>query len=210
MNSYMAVLTFIAAFIFLLPTPARATELESIYARVRLSPAQYEKWLASPMKHMTDFDDWNTMTPEWSEDWRRHYYKWKFETMGDMIRAAEKQAAEWTIDVGDMTSRPLVRYDAEKGVFTYAQLFYDENFINFMLDLSALRTLSAFKDTDGPDFLVIYPFFWDPGTTVILEIGRGTTKFHSAQTAPEAFKDFIREANAHFDAELEEMEPDED
>ena len=189
----------------LTPSEAVATEHDSIYVEVHISAGQYEKWLKSPMRHMHDFNDWGEMTDEWSPEWLQHYYKWDFATMADLIGTVKKEAAADEQEFS-WTSRPYVNYDAEAGIFTFAQLLYDENYINFMLDISAYRTLADFKDTDEPDFLVIYPFFWDPGYTVILEIGRGYTKFHNQETAPAAFRDFIKKADAHFKAETERYE----
>ena len=196
---FVCTLVLFLAISALYPEKAEAAELESIYVRVRISPEGYKKWLASPMKHMQDFDDWNEMTDEWTEDWVEDYYQWEFRTMGDLVKTIEAEAA--SDEESDWNSKPYIEYDEKEGVFTFAQLFYDENFINFMLDLSAYRTFADFKDTDGPDFAVIYPFFWDPGYTVIMEIGRGYAKFHTEETAPEAFGAFIERAGAHFDAE---------
>ena len=179
-------------------------EFESIYVRVHISPEQYEKWLASPMKHMHDFTDWNEMTGEWEEDWKDSYYTWDYGTIRELITVVEKDST--TIDDNAITSPPFIHYDANSGVFTYAQLLFDENFINFMLDISAYRTIADFKDTDETDFLVIYPYLWDPGYTVVMEIGKGYTKFHTEESAPEAFQDFIDAANAHFDVEVEHMQ----
>lgn len=197
-----------AALTPLFPARAEATENDSIYVRVHISPEAYEAWRKSPMKHMHDFQDWREMTDQWSPDWVEYYYKWDFPTMGDLVRATEREAADWQPDATAMQSRPYIHYDPQEGVFTYAQLFYDENFINYMLDISAYRMFADFKDTDTRDFLVVYPYFWDPGYTVILEIGRGYTKFHTEQTAPAAFQEFIETANAHFDAEIDALPED--
>lgn len=182
-------------------TAAFATELDSIYVRVRISPGQMANWLRSPMKHMHDFNDWSEMTPEWDESWKSHFYTWDFETMWAMVKARVREGSSRLAPVWG--SRPYIQYDAKAETFTFAQLAYDENYINFMLDIAAYRTLADFKDTDGPDFLVIYPFLWDPGYAVIMEIGKGYTRFHTEETAPPEFKEFIETADAHFEAELE-------
>lgn len=178
-------------------------EFDSIYVRVHISPQQFEKWLASPMRHMHDFNDWNEMTTEWEEGWEDDYYSWDYKTIRELIDVVEKESA--VTDDNAITSPPFIHYDRTNGVFTYAQLLFDENFINFMLDISAYRTIAGFKDTDEPDFLVIYPYLWDPGYTVIMEIGRGYTKFHSEESVPAQFQEFIDAANAHFDTEVEQM-----
>lgn len=194
--------------IFCVPLPVHATELDSIYVRVRISPDRYEKWLASPMKSMFDFDDWHEMTPEWLGVRPPHLYKWDLATMDEMIKAFEKEAADWTMD--KWTSRPFVRYDAENGALTFAQLFFAENYVDFALYIAAFRTLADFKDTDDPDFLVVCPFFWSPGYLVIMEIGKGYTKFYTEATAPAAFKTFLKEAAAHFNAEMDQFEDEPD
>ena len=186
------------------PAKAEATELDSIYIRVPISPERYRAWLASPLRHAGDFDDWSGMSEQWEDEWRADFYDWDFATNGELVDSTlEQMAAEWD---DDWNSQPYIDYDEARGIFTYAQLLYDENFINFANDLSAFRSLADFKDTDEPGFIAIYPFIWDPGYTVIMEIGKGSTKFHTEATAPPAFKRFIEEAGAHFDAELEKME----
>lgn len=280
------------------PAKAEATELDSIYVSVRISPEQYRKWQESPMKHMDEYDDWDQMTDQWDESWKDEYYRWDYKTMGEMTAMNESPApktapvsdsapavnsADWQQGVDDSVamieawaqsslqqfhkkifsdptldkesadkafasyketmekvtedariraeqmrkldlsahtpnapadedpflygSYPHIEYNEQEGVFTYAQLLYDENFINCMLDLSAYRTLADFKDTEGPDFLVIYPFIWNPGYTVIMEVGKGYTKFHhNEETVPASFQKFMERANAHFGKELAELE----
>lgn len=200
-----AVVLLAAALSVLPPAPAAATELDSIYVKVRISPQQMAKWLRSPMRHMHEFDDWKEMTEEWDESWPEHYYTWDYETMWDMVKDRVRQGKGKTSLWG---SPPYIHYDVKEQTFTFAQLMYGENYFDFMLDISAYRTLAEYKDTDGPDFLVIYPFLWEPGCTdaVIMEIGRGYTKFHTEKTAPPEFAEFIQTANGFFDAQLEKLE----
>lgn len=200
--SILTICTLLIASLFY-PAKAEATELESIYVRVPISPERYQAWLASPLKHAGDFADWAGMTEEWEDDWTDDFYDWDIATNAALVESIQKEMAEPWDD--DWNSQPYVSYDAEQGIFRYAQLLYDENYINFTNDLSAFRSLADFKDTDEPGFIVIYPFIWDPGYTVIMELGKGYAKFHTEKTAPPSFKAFIAEANAHFDAELEKL-----
>lgn len=185
------------------PTKAAAAELDSIYISVRISPEQYQKWLESPMKHMHDYNDWEQMTDEWDEYWEKDYYEWDFGTMGEMVEGfkGEEEAIDWSYG-----SPPYVNYDPREGVFTFAQLLFGDNYIDFMLYLSAFRALADFKDTEEPDFLAIYPRLWDPGYAVIMEIGKGYTKFYSENDASPEFQEFIKKANAHFDKEIASLE----
>lgn len=197
------ILCLVTAFTVLHPATAKAAELESIYVRVRISPDQYRQWLASPMKHMHEFTDWNMMTDDWEDNWKKSFYTWDYKTIGDMVKAREDEMA--SPDQDPFNSRPYIGYDEKEGVFTFAQLVYDENYINFLLDLSAYRTLADFKDTDGPDFAVIYPYIWDPGYTVIMAIGKSSVTFHTEENAPPEFTSFIATANAHFEKEIKEL-----
>lgn len=125
-----------------------------------------------------------------------------------MVEDSENEMAspEWC---DDWNTRPYINYDRPRGIFTYAQLLHDENLINCTNDISAYRSLADFKDTDEPGFIVIYPLLWDPGYTVIMEIGKGCAKFHTEETAPPEFQCFIEEANEHFRSELESLQEDE-
>ena len=186
------------------PSRAGATEMSSLYLRVRISPAQYEKWLDSPMRRMEEYTDWNQMTDQWEEGWKEHYYHVDFRTVRELVESIRKEAAS----KGDgWTSPPFYDYDAESGTLTYAQLLFDENFINYMIYLAALRSLADFKDTDGPDFVVIYPYLWDPGCDVIMEISRNKTAFYQENTAPPEFAAFKAAADIHFAKELENNTP---
>lgn len=192
----------VLAALLLRPAKAETTELESIYVRVPISPQRYARWLASPLRHPREFDDWSQMNEQMGDDYHEYLYDWEDMTNGALaaVRENEMTCREW--DDG-WSTRPYINYDRSRGLFTYAQLLYDENLVNFTNDVSAYRTLADFKDTDEPGFIVIYPFLWDPGYTVIMEIGKGCTKFHTEATAPTEFACFIEEANRHFRAELD-------
>ena len=204
-SSVLVLCAYLVA-VLLFPGRAEATELESIYVRVPISPEAYRRWLASPLRHAGDFDDWRGMSDQWEDDWAEEFYDWDFATNGDLVASIRDQmTSEWN---DEWNSQPYVDYDEAVGVFRYAQLLYDENFINFANDLAAYRSFADFKDTDEPGFIVIYPFLWDPGYGVIMEIGRGGAAFHAENAPPAGFKAFIDEANAHFDAELDALEED--
>jgi hypothetical protein len=186
------------------PSRAGATEMSSLYLQVHISPTQYEKWLDSPVRRMEEYTDWSQMTDQWEDGWKEHYYHADFRTVRELVESIRKEAAS----KGDgWTSPPFYEYDAENGTLTYAQLLFDENFINYMLSLAALRSLADFKDTDGPDFVVIYPYLWDPGCDVILEISRNKTAFYRDNNTPPEFAAFKATADAHFAKELENNTP---
>lgn len=195
----IALCTFLARGLFN-SAKTDASELDSAYISVHISPEQYRKWLQSPMKHMRDYDDWDQMTDEWDEGWKKDFYAWDCKTMGEMVDYIKMNAAD--AEAMSYDTAPYINYDPREGIFTFAQLLYGENFIDFMLDLSAYRAFADFKNTEEPDFMVIYPRMWDSGYAVIMEIGMGYTKFHTENTVPPAFQEFIKKANAHFGKEI--------
>lgn len=172
------------------PHTAEAAELDSIYIRVPISPERYSQWLASPLRHSREFGDWSKMNGQMGDDYHEDLYDWDDMTNGELveIRKNDMASSDWE---DDWNTRPYINYDRSRGVFTYAQLLYDENLINFTNDLSAFRSMADFKDTDEPGFIVIYPLLWDSGYTVILEIDKGSAVFLTEDTAAPEFKSFI-------------------
>jgi hypothetical protein len=132
----------------------------SLYLKVRLSKAAYESYLASPCVDARDFGDWmdwlakaemagGPMTPD---DVREIGQTSQPVPVTEVIHA-------WTSNEWAMGKSI---YDESAEVWQFGILQFSENYHEYLVNLPFLRGVDRFKDKPGKDFLLVYPYIWDP------------------------------------------------
>ncbi len=154
------------------------SEPSSLYMRVTLSQARLDAFLHSPLNS-------GDYLPHASTDWRswldskRFYGQISDREIAEMnpIRnlglPPHSTVADFITNlVEDIYFSPgQVQSDPVCHRWSLTVLGLSENYLDFLVTLSVLRAVAQFKDLPGEDFILIYPYLWEP------EAGRGANAF---------------------------------
>lgn len=144
------------------------SEPSSLYMRVHLTAEQLEAFQSSRLMAPRSYDDWQP----WLDS----------KTFHGNITAADIQNLNPSLDAGasdvqsvgeylsflleDAYASPSqANYDATTQTWTLYVMQLSENYNDFIVALSILRGIAAYKDLPGDDFIIIYPYLWaeNPG-----------------------------------------------
>src|SRR5262249_49259310 len=167
------------------------SEPSSLYMRVRLTAKNLEAFKNSLLIAPSHYTDWQP----WLHT--RTYY-------GE-ITDAEIQGMEFSevLSVGEYLSLLLqdvyaspsqARYDIASNTWTLCVMELSENYKDFILVLSILRGIAAYKDTPGEDFIIIYPYLWTDNSEMYVDAYVTLTTGNS-QMVNEIPAEAITEAN---------------
>lgn len=181
------------------------SEPSSLYVRVRLTPAAYAAFLASPLALPKAYSDWRA----WLDASRYHghisderiqaaTHPEKATTVGDYL--AETDAMR-VLGIGSS-------YDPTTEIWLYRLIECSENYFDFLLILSVLRAVSRYKDLPSApstdDFILIYPFLWGGAAEAYLVITQGASYFReeipaaAQQEADDSFQAMYAAISAQF------------
>lgn len=154
------------------------SEPSSLYVRVRLTPAAFAAFQASPLALPKEYSDWRA----WLDS--RHYHGYisderigaathpeKATTVGDYLAETDAMSA---LGIGSS-------YDSATQTWLYRLIECSENYFDFLLILSVLRAVARYKDLPSApsteDFILIYPYLWGGDAEAYLVITPGASHF---------------------------------
>jgi hypothetical protein len=174
------------------------SEPSSLYARVRLSQAAFAAFQSSTPKLPSDYHDWLP--------WLANRQFYGEITEADIYELNHGNAA--TVDgalLAWMEYPDLdlnqTSYDPESQTWRIGVLQCSENYYDYMLVLSFLRGIAAFKDLPGEDFILITPYLWGGPPEAYVVVTPGSSRFNA-----EIPDEVLAEANAGLQKILEAME----
>ena len=140
------------------------SEPSSLYMRVNLTKNQLEAFKNSPLVAPSHYQDWRS----WLNT--KKFYGQITDAEIQAMNPATSLARSEMRTVGDYVARLLqdayvgpsqAQYDAPSNTWTLCVMQLSENFKAFILILSILRGIAAYKDLPGEDFILIYPYLWE-------------------------------------------------
>ena len=129
-----------------------ASEPASLYARITLTPEQYQAFLQSPPGTAASFNDWQS----WFDS--KQMYG------GGKVNRGELSVAAWPSMEAYLNSMDVHEYDPKTQVLKIGLLLLSENYSDVLIGIYPLRWIAEFRQQDNPlasdDFIIVYPFIW--------------------------------------------------
>ncbi|MDR3332210.1 MAG: hypothetical protein LBT08_06240 [Synergistaceae bacterium] len=144
------------------------SEPSALFAKICMSEGACRKWLASPIKYISDYDDWPMMNPTAA----RNHGDWTGRPVGDFM-----SVQEFLDSIADESRYFCCEYDDELGAFFIADAKYRSSMAEIASGISALRGAESFKDDDEPSFIYIFPAMSGGDPEALLEVKRGRSGF---------------------------------
>ncbi|MDL2263346.1 hypothetical protein LJC31_01695 [Synergistaceae bacterium OttesenSCG-928-I11] len=168
----------------------------SLYARIAMSKKACDKWLASPIRFVSDYTDWPSMNPIMASN----YHDWA-ETFP---RPDFMSVREYLDSIADTSRDYCYEYDDDLGAFFIADGRHYTAMLQITTCIAALRSAENFKDNDAPSYIFAFPAISGGDPDALLEIGQGFSRFLNANTdAPDVLY-FINEAEEFIEALLDD------
>ena len=168
----------------------------ALFLKIPMTKAAYGKWMAAPIKHVVDYNDWREMNPTMAahyDEWGDSFYKFRHETVGKLMDAAAERSEFFCSE-----------YDDEEKAAFVADVAQDANPIEIALALAALRSAEIFADKDTAGFIYVYPALSGGDPEALMKFEGGGSKFLSlGDTSPDVLY-FISEAEEFIEALLED------
>ena len=167
----------------------------SLYAKIPMSGKACEKWLASPIRFVSDYADWPSMNPIMASDreWADTFPRPDFMSVHEYLDSIAETSRDYCYE-----------YDDDLGAFFIADARNYKTMPQIASCLAALRGAADFKDDAVPGYLFVFPAISGGDPDALLEIGQGTSRFLNANTdAPDVLY-FINEAEEFIEALLDE------
>lgn len=168
----------------------------ALFLKIPMTKAAYGKWMAAPIKHVADYDDWREMNPVMAahyDEWSDSFYKFSHATVGALMDAALERSEFFCCE-----------YDAEEKAAFVADVAQDANPIEIAIALAALRSAEAFADDKGPGFIYVYPALSGGDPDALVKFEGGASKFLPIGDASPEVLYFISEAEEFIEALLED------
>jgi hypothetical protein len=160
------------------------SELSSVYARVRLSRAALQRFLDAPIAPIDRNLDWGVLGPQVPSILSMVRYP-EPATNGlwfDQVHGRQEAASDWT-------------YEESTGEFHFHMLQVDESLVEYVGVFNVLRSLGDFKDSDGEDFAVVYPYYFDDRVDAVCRIGKGSSSLELGAIDSPEFRAFMSAAD---------------
>jgi hypothetical protein len=157
----------------------------SFFAKIKMSRRACEKWLKSPIRHVSDYDDWHGMNPQAA-------------AAPDDVTSSAKldfmSVDEFLDTLADLSGFFCCEYDDDEGAFFIADVHRKAGGLgDLAVFYAALRGAEAFKDDDEPSFIYVFPESGgDPDA--LLRIRKGASQFLNPKDASPDVLYFVNEA----------------
>ena len=168
------------------------SERSSVYARVRLSRAALQRFLDAPIAPIDRHQDWGVLGAHVPS----FLYEIRYPGLAtnrswlDQVQGRQEAASDWT-------------YEESTGEFRFHMMQIDEELGEYVPVFNVLRSLSDFKDSDGEDFAVIYPYyFYD---CVVCRIRKGSSSLQLGAIDSPEFRAFMSAADQWLEAVTNRM-----
>ncbi len=140
------------------------SEPSSLYVRVRLTEKKFEEFRNSPLvapNHYNDWRSWLSAKKFYGEitDAEVQAMTPSTEVEGSKVKSVGEYLSLLLQDPYAGPSQSL--YDVSSNTWTLCVMGLSENYKDFILALSILRSIEEYKDIAGEDFILIYPYFWE-------------------------------------------------
>jgi hypothetical protein len=146
------------------------SEPSSLVMQVHITVQQWVNYLTSEVRGVQNFDDWNLIDEDFQPSWLEKIDYGQTKTAQDWLAACLPRGWPGVI-------QPLV-VDPERDLVTCVVLEFSENLIDFIDALNVLRRVAQHKDSSESDFVLIYPYFWNPKFVfAAIELSAGKSRF---------------------------------
>lgn len=168
----------------------------ALYVKLSMSKASCDKWLASPIKFVSDYKDWPAMNPVAASN----YNYW-----GDTFPRPDYMSVQEYLDLlAESSVDYCYEYDDDRGAFFVADAGHHSETLRIATFIAALRGAENFKDDDGPSYIFIFPAISGGDPDALLEIKKGSSSFLNCATDDPDVLYFIEEAEDFIEALLDE------
>lgn len=168
----------------------------ALFLKIPMSKTAFGKWMAAPIKHIADYDDWREMNPVMAahfDEWGDSFYTLNFKRVSELIDAAAKRSEFFCCE-----------YDDEEKAAFVADVEQDANPAEIAIALAALRGAEAFADGGTPGFIYVFPALSGGDPDALLEIRQGSSCFLPVgDSSPEVLY-FTNEAEEFIETMLED------
>ncbi len=170
----------------------------SLYARISMSEKACEKWLASPIRFVCDYEDWPSMNPIMASNYR--------EWAETFPRPDFMSVREYLDTLADTSKDYCYAYDDDLGAFFVADGRHYTTILQIATFIAATRGVADFKDDDGPSYIFAFPAISGGDPDALLEIGQGASRFLNVNTDTPDVLYFINEAEEFIEALLDDKD----
>ncbi|MDR2780582.1 MAG: hypothetical protein LBB28_05605 [Synergistaceae bacterium] len=168
----------------------------ALFAKLFMSKAACDKWLASPIKFVRDYDDWPRMNPEMAS----LYPGWRDEPQCDDFMSV----AEFLSNIADYSRHFRSWYDDVEGAYFVVDAKHGSRMAEIAASVAALRGAENFSDVGRAGFVYVFPAIAGGDPEVLLRIERGKSRFlFPNDSSPETLY-FANEAEEFIETMLEE------
>ena len=165
------------------------SELSSVYARVRLSRAALQRFLDALIAPIDRNQDWGVLGAQVPSLLSMVRYPGLATNRSwlDQVQGRQEAQSDWT-------------YEESTGEFRFHMLQVDENLIEYVAVFNVLRSLGDFKDSDGEDFAVIYPYYFYDSVDAVCRIRKGSSSLQLGAIDSPEFRAFMSAADRWLEA----------
>jgi hypothetical protein len=174
------------------------SEPSSLFVKIKMSRRACNKWLESPVRHVSDYTDWHEMNPYAAanlDDLRDTRTKLDYMSVGEFLDS-----------LADYSRYFCCEYDDDERAFFIADVHNKASATEIAICLAALRGAESFKDDDEPSFIYIFPALSGGDPDAILRIRRGGSDFLPPNDASGDLLYFVNEAEEFIEALVEDDE----
>jgi|GEM_PF-4180857 len=170
----------------------------ALFLKIPMSKSVFGRWLASPIKHVADYDDWREMNPVMAahfDEWADSFYTLRIKTVANLMDAAAERSEYFCCE-----------YDDEEKSAVVADVEQDANPMEIATAIAALRGAEAFADGSAPGFIYVFPAMSGGDPDALMKITQGSSNFlPTGDTSPEILY-FTSEAEEFIEAMLDDEE----
>jgi hypothetical protein len=149
------------------------SEPSSFYAKITISPENYEKFLASPPAITLSQTGWT----EW---WNSKMLHDKAELTENSLITNQYQSNLELINywLKKDESYSFSEYDFQNETWHFGIIWFTQNDLEMIPTLSTIRGISDFKENNASDFIIVYSYFWEPDQiNAYLKFGSANSEF---------------------------------
>jgi hypothetical protein len=165
------------------------SERSSVYALARLSRAALQRFLDALIAPIDRRQDWGVLgahVPSFLSTVRYPGLATNRSWL-DQVQGRQEAASDWT-------------YVESTGEFRFHMMQIDEDVTEYIAVFNVLRSLGDFKDSDGEDFAVIYPYYFHDSVDAVCRIRKGSSSLQPGAIDSPEFRAFMSAADQWLEA----------
>lgn len=172
------------------------SEPSSLFAKLKMSRRACDAWLNSPIRHVSDYDDWRNMNPSVASN-------------PDDIADSRKEpdymsVLEFLESTADYSRYFCCEYDDDDEAYFIADARHARSAAETAACLAALRGAESFKDDDEPSFIYVFPALSGGDPDALLRVSRGSSEFlNPSDSSPDVLY-FVNEAEEFIESLIED------